>query len=152
MRYSWFICFVVVIASGSCRSILRTRSATDSTATRSQEQSEKFTREIVREYLPGKVDTVYQHSVSTVEIPKYVTVPGPVMVRETIRETGEKQHAQTEQKQVSTEQKQVEKQPMPWWAFMAIGAGIVLTLVFIAGFIYLVVKVRSLPAQIVTKL
>lgn len=150
MKHLTLILLLLTVCS--CRAVLRTRSAADSTATRSQEQSEKFTREIVREYLPGKVDTVYQHSVSTVEIPKYVTVPGPVMLRETIRETGEKQQAQTEQKQVSTQEKQVEKQPMPWWAFMAIGAGIVLTLVFIAGFVYLVVKVRSLPSQIVTKL
>lgn len=141
-----FLCFVVVIASGSCRSVLRTRNAMDSTATRSQESAEKFTREIIREYVPGKTDTVIQHSVSTVEVPKYLTVPGPTIYRETIRETGERQQTQLDQASVQTETKEVKKEPMPWWAFMAIGAGIVLTLVFIAGFIYLVVKVRGLVA------
>lgn len=144
MRYSWFLCFVVVIASGSCRSVLRTRSAMDSTATRSQESAEKFTREIIREYVPGKADTVIQRSISTVEVPKYVTVPGPTIYRETIRETGERQQTQLEQASVQTEAKQVDKEPMPWWVFVSIGVGGMLVLIVLAAIGYLIVKVRGL--------
>lgn len=142
---------LLAIMSWSCRAVLRSKSSADSTAVRSQNSNEKFTREIIREYLPGTHDTIYQHSVSTIEVPKVVTIDRPVLVRETVRETGERQQSQSEEKAVLVQEKQVEKEPMPWWVFVALGVGAVIALLVIAAVIYVVIKIRNLPASIIAK-
>lgn len=148
MKQFILIVFLAITCS-TCRSVFRSRSAADSTATRSQESSEKFTRETIREYLPGRTDTLRTYT--TIEVPKPYPVPGPTLIRETVRETGERQQTQTEQKEVAVQQSEVKKEPLPWWVFVAIGVGGMLVLLVIAAIGYLIVKVRSIPASIITK-
>lgn len=135
----------------SCRAVLKDRSSADSTAVRNSNSNEKFTREIIREYLPGRSDTIYQHSVSTVEVPRIITVPGATLYRETVRESGERQQSDQEAKTVSVEEKKVEKEPLPWWVFVAIGVGGMFMLLMVGAVLYLIVKIRNIPASIINK-
>lgn len=145
------IMLLVLGAMGSCRAVLKTKSSADSSAVRSQTSNDKFTREIIREYLPGRSDTIFQHSISTVEVPRIITVPGATLYRETIREAGESQKTSAEEKTVSVEDKKVEKEPLPWWVFTAIGMGGLLLLLLIGAVIYVVIKIRGIPASIINK-
>lgn len=149
MKYLILISLVCLLSA--CRAVMKTKSSADSTAVRSQTSNDKFTREIIREYLPGQHDTIYQHSVSTVEVPRIITVPGATLYRETIRESGESQKSSAEEKTVEVQDKKVEKEPLPWWVFMAIGMGGVLILLLIGAVIYVVIKIRNLPASIINK-
>ncbi|MGX5854506.1 hypothetical protein ACWKW6_12720 [Dyadobacter jiangsuensis] len=110
----------------SCRTVLRQKSQTDSTAVRWEASSEKWAREIVREYLPGRVDTVHSMTNQVIQVPKVITVQQPVLVRERIRENGEKQQTKSEEKTASTQEKAVTRQGVSPWLYAGAGAGALL--------------------------
>jgi len=122
-----------------CRSVLRTSGRADSSSVRSEQASEQFTREIIREYLPGRTDTLINNQLVQVPQIHTVNVPYPVY-RETVRETGQKQQSKTEEKTAEIKEKTVEKEAPSPWIFAAIGAGAVFVLVIMLIIIYLVVK------------
>ena len=124
----------------SCRTLQKSKSSADSSAVRSSNSNEKFTREIIREYLPD-TGTPQQPGA-----PQVITVdrPYPVLMRERILESGERQQASTEEKRVEVSEKTVEKQPLPWWVYVSIGVGGMIVLLVIVALIYLILKVRSL--------
>jgi len=122
-----------------CRSVLRTGSRADSSSVRSEQASEQFTREIIREYLPGRTDTVINNQLIQVPQLQAINVPYPVY-RETIRETGQKQQSKSEEKTAEIKEKTVEKEATSPWIFAAYGAGAVFVLVIMLIIFYLVVK------------
>jgi hypothetical protein len=125
----------------SCRSVLRTSGRADSSSVRSEQASEQFTREIIREYLPGRTDTVLNNQIIQVPQLQPINVPYPVY-RETIRETGQKQQSKTEEKTAEVKENTIEKKPLSPWIFLGIGAGVVIAMVILFCVFYLLIKAR----------
>lgn len=122
---------ILLSAQFSCRTVLRQKSQLDSTAIRSEASSEKWAREIVREYLPERVDTVHSITSQVIQVPKVITVQQPVLVRESIRENGEKQQTKSEEKTASVQEKVVTRQGASPWLYAGAGAGALLVLILI---------------------
>ena len=127
---------ILLSAQFSCRTVLRGKSQSDSTAFRSEASSEKWAREIIREYLPGRVDTVHSMTSQVIQVPKIITVQQPVLVRESIRENSEKQQSKSEEKTANVEQKNLTRQGLSPWLYFGIGAGtmLIVFVLLIAGF------------------
>ncbi|GAB2780314.1 hypothetical protein GCM10027275_24820 [Rhabdobacter roseus] len=104
------ILLLICTALSSCRSIQRSLSQADSTAVRSEQSAEKWNREIIREYqpYPVRLDSPIYHppQIHVLE----TKVPGqPVLIREVIRDQGERSQAKQEEKTVATVERAVEK-------------------------------------------
>jgi hypothetical protein len=98
----------------SCRTVQRSRSSADSSSVRSEATAERWAREIVTEYIP----TSGGLSLPTIQpLPSLYFLPGvrseepksTPIVRQTIRESGEKQVAKTEEKDTAVSQKATER-------------------------------------------
>ena len=98
---------------------------TDSSATRSSELSEKWNREVIREYLPGAHDTI--HSIHQVNVP--YPVPGKTIYRETIRDQGERKENNFEEIKAILSQKETDKEFPKWlpWVILAMAGIMVLS-------------------------
>ena len=137
---------ILLSAQFSCRTVLRQKLQADSTAVRSQTSSEKFAREIIREYLPGRIDTIRSINSQVIQVPKIITVQQPVLVRESIRESGEKQESKAEEKTATVEQKVVKKQQISPWIYAGAGAAAVLIPLLMLIVAYKVFKARILAS------
>jgi hypothetical protein len=115
----------------SCRSSLMQKMHSDSISVKSEATSEKWNREIIREYMPGRIDTIHSQINQVIEVPKIVPFPQPYY-REIIRDSGEKQKQADEKTQVQVTEKKVEKEATPAWQLIALGAGVVIALVVAA--------------------
>ena len=112
----------------SCKVIERMAMQQDSSATRSEENTEKWNREVIREYLPGETDTV--HSYHQVD-PKIIQLPGTKTIyRETIRDQGEKTSNLSEEIKTLLKEKTVSKEPDSWVPKVIIGIAAMVLLVF----------------------
>lgn len=114
---------VALVYLTSCRTIQRSRSAADSSSTRTEASAEKWAREVVTEYIP----TSGGPSLPSIALPDWlplqflrggqsvdtVRVAGPRgpagYFRQTRRESGEKQVAKTEEKDTAVTEKAVER-------------------------------------------
>ncbi len=120
---------LLLSAQFSCRTVFRQKTQSDSTAVRSEASTEKYAREIIREYLPGRIDTVHSTTSQVIQVPKVITVQQPVLIRESIRETGEKQESKSEEKTAVVQQKTVSKQAQSPWVYAGMGAGALLLVI-----------------------
>lgn len=114
----------------SCRVIEKMSMHADSSATRSEQSTEKWNREVIREYLPGETDTDTIHSFHEVKVPQYITIPGKsTIIRETIRDQGEKTSNLAEEIKTMLSQQNVSKEPAGWipWVILGIAALVLLT-------------------------
>lgn len=136
---------------GSCRAVLKNKSSADSTAVRTSNSNDKFTREIIREYLHDTTAKYMPGPAQVITVDRPYPVAGPTLIRETIREAGESQKASTEEKAVSVEEKKVEKEATPWWVWLVVGMGGLLMLTVLGLILFLVNKIRNIPASIITK-
>ena len=102
----------------------------DSSVARSSELSEKWNREVIREYLPGH-DTI--HSIHQVNVP--YPVPGKTIYRETIRDQGERKENNFEEIKAILSQKETDKEFPKWlpWIILAMFGMIILSF-FLAVF------------------
>ena len=99
---------IAVILSG-CRTLQKSSASTQSASDKSEQSSSKFQREVITEYLTDtlwrtRFDTLYR----TVAVPNYHVVEKPVIVRQTIRESGEQQQIKAEKETVSEQVKEKE--------------------------------------------
>lgn len=143
----------------SCRAIKKTSMQVDSTVNRSSQASEKWDREIITDYgypdqieVPDQIRNIVEKDSTLLALMQFFLShqsdqkSKPVIIRQTIRDSGEKQQSATEQKTVQVEQKQVGKPPSSPWLFMGYGAlGMLLLLIVIIG-AYKVLKARILSA------
>jgi cytoskeletal protein RodZ len=121
---------VILSAQGlvSCKVVERMSMQADSSANRSEQTTEKWNREVIREYLPGQADTV--HAYHQVD-PKIIQLPGTKTIyRETIRDQGEKTSNLDEVIKTMLSQKEVTKEPAPWIPWVILGIGFMVLLTF----------------------
>ena len=129
---------VILSAQGlfSCKVVERLSMEADSSAARSEQTTEKWNREVIREYLPGQPDTI--HAYHQVD-PKIIQLPGTKTIyRETIRDQGEKTSNLDEVIKTMLSQKEVTKEPAPWipWVILGIGFMVLLTFLLLVIFVF----------------
>lgn len=122
-----FLLGVALVYFTSCRTIQRSRTVADSSSTRTEASAERWVREIVTEYVPTSgglsMPTIaplpwnalqFVASVATpgVATPVQVPVAGPErtrIIRQVIREAGEKQAVKAEEKTAAVTEKVTER-------------------------------------------
>lgn len=122
----------------ACRSVYREGMSADSSSVRSEDNTEKYSRETIREYYPGLRDTVSTHTIEQIQVPIYI--------RERIRETGEKKQKVNEQTQVAVQETKVDKTAQSPWIYIAAGCGGMFLLMIMLIIAYKVIKSRILSA------
>ncbi len=146
---------ILLVGAQACRSVQMFKSKADSTSVRSSQASEKWDREMITEYAVPQLPVIAgAHGIPDSTLLSVLKVfqqmqpkqQQPYVIRTTVRDSGEKQQASTEEKTAAVEQKVVEKEPASPWLFAGIGAGLmflVLALLFAA---YKIVKSRIISA------
>lgn len=139
IAYILLSALVILSAQGlfSCKVVERMSMDADSSASRSEQTTEKWNREVIREYLPGETDTV--HTYYQVN-PKIIQLPGTKTIyRETIRDQGEKTSNLDEVIKTMLSQKEVSKEPAGWIPWVILGIGFMVFLLFLLA-IAMIVK------------
>jgi hypothetical protein len=143
--FSFLTLSALILGAQGCRTSYMQKAQTDSSSVKTEATSEKWNREIIREYLPGRIDTIHSQTNQLIQVPKIVPFPQPYY-REIIRDSGEKQKQTEEKKDVQIIEKKVETEAIPAWKLIAFGAGMVIAFMIILGVLYKIAKIRILAA------
>ena len=131
MRVLFIFTVLLLSVCPSCRTVQKAVSRADSTAVKTDQSTEKYAREIIREYY---ADTSKTPVIVNVAAPLPGQTPEPrVIIRETIRETGESKKDVKEQ--VETNKEEITKEAgvpteLRWAALIFAGAFLLFALAF----------------------
>lgn len=120
----------ILLVLTSCKSVQRLTSKVDSTVVTEQKADVEWQREVIREFVPTfvKKDSL---------IVRYVE--RPVVVRETIRESGKATEQTKQEAEVKETVREVVKEVVPVWVYFML-VGVVLFCIFT---LYMIAKMQK---------